>query len=137
MDPKIALIALILTACSWADPLVTLVGSGGLTPKGLGHSETRIQPDGKLEEYHQMTNTWSTAQITPQDLNELKETLKTTDYAAWDQQDKSKVGPSAVDGADWTLTAGPHTLHLWQLKDSHKIPLVKLVQTLQQRYQTK
>jgi hypothetical protein len=38
-----------LTRLALAEPLVRLVGRGGLTPKGVGHSEIRIQPDGKLQ----------------------------------------------------------------------------------------
>jgi hypothetical protein len=68
-----------LTRLALAEPLVRLVGRGGLTPKGVGHSEIRIQPDGKLQGYHLMTDSWSSTQLSPEDLAELQETLKTTD----------------------------------------------------------
>ena len=126
---------LMLATMALAQPLVVLEGHGGMTPRGMGHSELRVQPDGTFEWYDQMADKWHKVKMSPADLERLRQTLKTTDYKAWAAQDLKRVGPSAADGTDFTLTAGKHVLHLWQLEGSDKIPLVVLVRQLQSSYQ--
>lgn len=148
---RILILLLALTALAVADPLVSLEGMGGNTPFGVGRSAVRIQPDGTFEYYRQEKDErqgrfgapgnpkgfdgWYHVKMSAADLARLKKTLKETDYAAWSKQKPGVIPPSAADGADWTLTAGKHVLHLWQLEGSDKIPLVALVRELEGRYQ--
>lgn len=147
---RFLLILIALTGLVVAEPLVSLEGTGGNTVYGLGRSALRIQPDGTFEWYVQSKDErqgkfgapgnpkgfdgWYHAKMSAADLAQLKKVLKQTDYAAWAKQNPRVVPPSAADGADWTLTAGKHVLHLWQLEGSDKIPLVALVRQLQGRY---
>ncbi len=126
---------LMLTTLALAEPLVVFEANGGLTPRGMGHSELRIQPDGKFEWYDQMADKWRSTAMSKADLEKLRQALRTTDYKAWAAQDPKATRPSAADGPDYTLTAGKHVLNLWQLKESEKVPLVVLVRKLQSTYQ--
>lgn len=114
--------------------LMQIVAVGGLTPHGLGRSEVRAYSDGALESYRitddqtkargsEPTNPgafdgWYKAQLTKQELDELRESVTNIDLSALKLNTQARR-PSSADGSDMTATfhvkAGAVSVPLWQL----------------------
>lgn len=133
--------------------LASLRTVGGLTPRGLGHAEFRIEEDGTLVWYDQQRdetlpigekaglpsgfNGWSRTTVTAEDLAALKQAVGAIDHESI-VLDPTRQAPSASDGGDATLEVaspkGPRSIPLWQLKSPESLPVVGLMNALESKY---